>query len=53
MSNQSSSKDIKDSNEKLKVIISNIRDIITESDLNGVFTYVSPQAYDILGYTPD
>ena len=53
MPNQSSSKEIKDSNEKLKVIISNIRDIITESDLNGVFTYVSPQAYDILGYTPE
>jgi len=53
MSNQSSSKDIKDSNEKLKVIINNIRDIIIESDLNGIFTYVSPQAYDILGYKPE
>ena len=53
MSNSSSSKEIKDSNEKLQVIINHIQDIIIESELNGIFTYVSPQAYDILGYKPE
>jgi len=53
MSNSSSSKEIKDSNEKLQVIINHIQDIIIESELNGIFTYVSPQAFDILGYKPE
>lgn len=53
MSNSSPSKKIKDSREKLQVIINHIRDIITETDLNGNFTYVSPQVYDILGYKPE
>ena len=53
MSYSTPSKNIKDSKEKLQVIINHIRDIITESDLNGNFTYVSPQVYDILGYKPE
>lgn len=53
MSNSSSSKEIKDSNEKLQVIINHIQDIIIESEMNGIFTYVSPQAYGILGYKPE
>lgn len=53
MSNSSPSKKINDSKEKLQVIINHIRDIITESDMTGIFTYVSPQVYDILGYKPE
>jgi len=53
MSNTTPRNKIKDSEEKLQVIISYIRDIITEMDLNGKFTYVSPQVYDILGYTSE
>lgn len=53
MSNSSSSKEIKDSNEKLQIIINHIQDILIESELNGIFTYVSPQVYDILGYKPE
>ena len=34
-------------------IVNNVLDIIVEIDLNGTFTYVSPQVYDILGYYPD
>ncbi|MHA1985406.1 MAG: sensor histidine kinase [Promethearchaeota archaeon] len=53
MPNPSPSKEIKNSKEKLQVIINHIRDIIIESDLNGIFLYVSPQVYDILGYKPE
>ena len=53
MSNLTPSKEIKDSKEKLHIIINHIRDIIIESDLKGIFTYVSPQVYDILGYKPE
>jgi len=53
MSNLIPTKKIDDSKEKLQVIINHTRDIIVESDLNGTFTYVSPQVYDILGYKPE
>ncbi len=53
MSNTKPRKKIKDSEEKLQIIINHIRDIITEAELNGKFIYVSPQAYDILGYKPE
>ena len=53
MPNSSPSKEIKNSKEKLQIIINHIRDIIIESDLNGIFLYVSPQVYDILGYKPE
>ncbi len=44
----------KDSYEqRFHLIVNNILDIIVEMDLNGNFTYVSPQVYDILGYYPD
>ncbi|MFX1313887.1 MAG: PAS domain S-box protein [Promethearchaeota archaeon] len=53
MANPSPNLKIKESIEKLRSIINNIRDVIIESDLNGNFIYVSPQAYDILGYRPE
>ncbi len=50
MSNSTPRNKINDSEDKLQIIINNIRDIVTEMDLNGNFIYVSPQVYDILGY---
>lgn len=38
--------------EKYKVIVNNVIDIVIEIDLNGTFTYVSPQSKQILGYSP-
>ncbi|MBY9003872.1 MAG: PAS domain S-box protein [Candidatus Lokiarchaeota archaeon] len=40
-------------NERLQTIIDNILDLIIEMDLNGNFTYISPQSFQILGYTPE
>ncbi|KKN26235.1 hypothetical protein LCGC14_0876800, partial [marine sediment metagenome] len=39
--------------QRFHQIVNNILDIIVELDVNGIFTYVSPQVYDILGYNPD
>jgi len=39
-------------NERLQTIINNILDVVVEIDLNGSFTYVSPQSLQILGYEP-
>ncbi|MHA1376724.1 MAG: PAS domain S-box protein, partial [Promethearchaeota archaeon] len=39
-------------NERLQTIINNILDVIVEIDLNGSFTYVSPQSVQMLGYEP-
>ena len=38
---------------KYQYLINNIADVITEIDLNGTFTYVSPQVRKIFGYNPD
>ena len=39
--------------EKYQYLVNNLSDIVMESELNGNFTYVSHQVYDILGYYPD
>ncbi|MFX1311361.1 MAG: PAS domain-containing sensor histidine kinase [Promethearchaeota archaeon] len=39
--------------EKYEFIINNTIDIIVEINVEGKFTYVSPQIYDILGYRPE
>ena len=44
---------IKESVEKYQFLINNIIDVIAEIDLNGIFTYISPQVYDMFGYLPD
>ena len=41
-------------NEELyRLFIDNILDILIECDLDAKFLYVSPQSFDILGYTPE
>ncbi|MFX1277997.1 MAG: PAS domain S-box protein [Promethearchaeota archaeon] len=49
----SNNKKKKDTKEHLQLIVNHIRDIIVESDLDGYFTYVSPQVKNILGYNPE
>ena len=44
---------IKESEEKYRSIVNNITDIILELDLKGIVTYVSPQCFDIMGYSPE
>lgn len=44
---------MKKSVKEYQFLINNILDIIVEIDLDGTFTYLSPQVYDILGYTPE
>jgi PAS domain S-box-containing protein len=39
--------------EQLSFITTNMMDLITESDENGIFKYVSPSAHQLLGYSPD
>ena len=43
---------LKESEEKTRNIINNISDVLMESDIDGIITFVSPQIYDILGYHP-
>jgi len=44
---------LKNSEIRYQCLIENILDIIAELDLDGTFTYVSPQVYDIFGYYPE
>ncbi|GAH03561.1 unnamed protein product, partial [marine sediment metagenome] len=39
--------------EKYQYLINNIADVIVEIDLNGIFTYISPQVRKIFGYKPE
>ncbi len=39
--------------EKYQFLINNIVDVIAEIDLNGIFTYISPQVRMIFGYKPE
>ncbi len=43
---------IRDSAEKLQYLINHITDVIAEIDLDGTFSYISPQVYDMFGYRP-
>ncbi len=44
---------LKESEEKYRFLINNILDEVLETDLVGKITYVSPQAYNLIGYYPD
>ena len=46
-------RELKESEEKNRNIINNIPDIVLETDMQGIVTYISPQCYDIIGYLPD
>ncbi|MFX0143139.1 MAG: PAS domain S-box protein [Candidatus Hodarchaeota archaeon] len=44
---------LKESEEKYQFLINNILDVIAETDLDGIFSYISPRVYDIFGYIPE
>ncbi len=41
------------SEQKYRDLISNLSDVVVETDLEGNFTFASPQAVDLLGYRPE
>ncbi|KKL45408.1 hypothetical protein LCGC14_2355980, partial [marine sediment metagenome] len=43
---------LKESEEKYRSLITNIRDVVVEVDFEGRLSYVSPQIINLLGYTP-
>lgn len=49
---QNNQKILKRREEHLSLITDNMMDLITQSDANGVYQYVSPSAQKILGYDP-
>jgi len=44
---------LSDFNEKYKFLINSIKDVIIETELDGIFTYVSPHVYELFGYRPE
>ncbi|TFG15376.1 MAG: PAS domain S-box protein [Promethearchaeota archaeon] len=44
---------LKESEEKYRNLINNISDLIVELDLDGNFSYLSPQCYNIFGFYPE
>ena len=45
-------KSLKESESKFRNLVETTPDMIWEIDKEGIFTYISPQSTDILGYTP-
>ena len=46
-------KELKESEEKYRTLVNNVIDVIFETNLDGKFTYVSPQVKVIFGYQPE
>lgn len=44
---------LKESEEKFRSLVETSPDIIWETDRQGIFRYVSPQSWAIMGYTPE
>ena len=44
---------LKDSEERFRLIASNVSDIIATYGVDGVFTYLSPSVFSALGYQPE
>ena len=46
-------KALAESEEKYRTLLTNINDLVIEIDSEGKFTYVSPQIFDMFGYTQE
>ena len=46
-------KELKESEEKYRTLVNNVIDVIFETNLDGRFTYVSPQVKVLFGYQPE
>ena len=46
-------KELNESNTKFRIIVQQLSDFITITDLNGTINYVSPAGIRMLGYTPE
>jgi len=44
---------LRDSEQVIRRITDNMTDIISQADVDGIFTYISPSIHTVLGYTPD
>ncbi len=44
---------LRKSEQRFREVVENARECIWETDVNGLYTYVSPVVEDILGYKPD
>ncbi len=44
--------DLKDSRQRFKSLVESSYDIIWETDKNGIFTYISPNVKEIIGFEP-
>jgi len=45
--------ELRKSEENYRILIENMTDWVWETDIHGIYTYVSPSVQDILGYEPD
>jgi len=43
---------LKENRALYRDLVETVNDIIWEADTNGLYTYISPRVYDILGYSP-
>jgi len=46
-------KELHESEERFRNLVFNLTDLVMEIDSQGKFTYVSPQIFNIFGYTPE
>ncbi|QWV98934.1 PAS domain S-box protein [Geomonas nitrogeniifigens] len=44
---------LRESEKRFKALVEVTSDLVWEVDANGVYTYVSPKVFDLLGYTPE
>ena len=44
---------LQESEEKYKLLINSILDVIAEVELDGAFSFISPRVYNIFGYKPN
>ena len=44
---------LRDSKERFQALVENTHDLFWSVDRNGTYTYISPRAMDLLGYSPE